>query len=264
VRRCHSSAHDSSTGVSLTVGRAIQPVTCSWRVRWIKLAGPYSVRSGPERETTAGRPVPPLRWESRAEIESLSTEEWNAAHAAHERLHAETSAACQRFAKVQDEIALRCEAGELKTAIRYVCGGKMEPVPAHWWNTETIRGRFTNCQIDQEDPYGHGEFTLPAWCWIYLTRDSIDRFVNSLTRSARPAVVAPGSAAEKKCRGWLIDIMRDSPDEPILTKERALAQAKGKFSGLSNRAFNRAWIYAVENANAQAWSAPGARRKSPR
>jgi hypothetical protein len=68
--------------------------------------------------------------------------------------------------------------------------------------------------------------------------------------------------AETNCRAWLADMMRQSPDAPALTKVRALVDAQELFSGLSGRAFERAWRGAVLEANAHAWSAAG-RRKSP-
>jgi hypothetical protein len=85
-------------------------------------------------------------------------------------------AAIQQFEKAQKEIARLCESGELQTALRPEAGGQMTDVPAHWWNTERWKVRFVMCQMTAHNPFGMG-FAGEGYCWIFVTRTSLDRFL---------------------------------------------------------------------------------------
>jgi hypothetical protein len=67
------------------------------------------------------------------------------------------------------------------------------------------------------------------------------------------------AAAENRCFRWLIEEMRKSPDSSPKSREDFLVEAKTKFRGLSDRAFERAWKNAINQTGAEAWSKPGRR-----
>jgi hypothetical protein len=65
--------------------------------------------------------------------------------------------------------------------------------------------------------------------------------------------------AQSRCRRWLAEQMRQSPS-PQKAKAGYRADAKTRFPGLSERAFDRAWAGAVEETGATEWAAPGRRQ----
>ena len=83
-----------------------------------------------------------------------------------------------RLMVVQEEIAKRCQSGELVLAIRPVLGGEMREAPASWWKTERVhyRNRFYGCQINPKDPFGGG-LGSAIYCWLYVTRESLNKFL---------------------------------------------------------------------------------------
>ena len=71
-------------------------------------------------------------------------------------------------------------------------------------------------------------------------------------QNAKPESLA---SAELNCRNWLIDISSD--DKPkAKSKTEYLKEARGKFSGLSDKAFKRAWANVPED-----WKKAGAPKK---
>jgi hypothetical protein len=83
-----------------------------------------------------------------------------------------------RSAAVQAAFIKASEAQELITAYRPTAGGEMRPIPAPWWNTETNHNRFVMCQLNPHKPFGLG-FAGDNYAWIFVTRDSLDRFITS-------------------------------------------------------------------------------------
>jgi hypothetical protein len=76
----------------------------------------------------------------------------------------------------------------------------------------------------------------------------------------------PTIRAEADCKRWLQRLMKRSPNRRLQEKRDLLLEARTKFMGLSERAFNRAWICAATAAGAGAWikgGAPSRPRKSP-
>ncbi len=70
----------------------------------------------------------------------------------------------------------------------------------------------------------------------------------------RPKTVA----AEHLCQRWLSELMKIGPPQP---KASVRAQAFTTFPNLSKRGFDRAWDRAIEKTGADAWRAPGRRRR---
>jgi hypothetical protein len=83
-----------------------------------------------------------------------------------------------RCEAVKREIVSRCESGELLSATRPIKGGALKTAPREWWNTENWSHRFTMCQLSRREPFASG-FAGDDYCWIYLTCESLDKFLLS-------------------------------------------------------------------------------------
>jgi len=66
--------------------------------------------------------------------------------------------------------------------------------------------------------------------------------------------------AEKDCERWLQRLMETSPKKRLQEKRNLLPEARARFPGLSERAFERAWLVAAKAAGADAWIKGGAPR----
>jgi hypothetical protein len=62
--------------------------------------------------------------------------------------------------------------------VRPTGGGVMRAAPREWWNTEGWHTRFTMCQLNPDKPFGLGS-TGDNYCWIFLTRESLDKYLRS-------------------------------------------------------------------------------------
>lgn len=111
----------------------------------------------------------------------LTEAEWDAAQAIVARLNNEARPGVERFARVKQEIVRRCRSGELVTALRSLLGGELSPpIDRSQWNTERVHQRFCWCRMHPDEPFRMGD-TGPGYQWIYVTRESLDRFVTSLS-----------------------------------------------------------------------------------
>ena len=81
-----------------------------------------------------------------------------------------------RAALVQREISERCESGDLVSAARAREGGQMMQLSKTSWNTDRWQQRFGMCQIHPKYPFVLGS-TGSDHCWIFLTSESLDRFL---------------------------------------------------------------------------------------
>jgi hypothetical protein len=71
-------------------------------------------------------------------------------------------------------------------------------------------------------------------------------------------------ATETKCKKWLAEKMRASPEVRPMPKEKYFREAQRQFGGLSRRAFDRAWANAILDTPQAAarWRLPGPTRQS--
>jgi hypothetical protein len=110
---------------------------------------------------------------------------------------------------VQGQIIQFAEEEKLITAIRPVAGG--DPVAVHrsFWNSERLTVRFHFCQMNPRDPFGYG-VAGDGFCWIFVTRESLEKCVSALAGLSRAASVeaprepestSPEAAVPKKTRG---------------------------------------------------------------
>ena len=74
-------------------------------------------------------------------------------------------------------IAQQCEAKNLVSALRRKLGGQMATLEPHLWNTECFAARFFRCDMSLDDPFTADD-DLPRQYWIYVTRESLDRYLS--------------------------------------------------------------------------------------
>jgi hypothetical protein len=79
-----------------------------------------------------------------------------------------------------------------------------------------------------------------------------------------PVVTTSKTTSRDACRKWLIEEMRQSPNQRPAPKEAYRKQALDRWRGsLSSRMFDRVWTDAIIQAPAEQWSSPGRPNKSP-
>jgi hypothetical protein len=87
-----------------------------------------------------------------------------------------------------------------------------------------------------------------AWTHLQVAKPQIlDRWPRHEPR-ARPA---------HDCYQWLLELMQAAPGMRPKSKAAFLDEAKGRFFGLKERQFQRAWSKAISASGASGWSKPG-------
>jgi hypothetical protein len=82
------------------------------------------------------------------------------------------------WVNVVQMIAEACKAGSLAGAVRAKEGGKMIELEAHYWNTEDFAARFFRSDISFSYPFAKSRVDRSHW--IYVTRDSLDKFLGKM------------------------------------------------------------------------------------
>ena len=82
------------------------------------------------------------------------------------------------WANVARMIAEACETSALASAVRAKAGGEMNELEPHYWSTENFAARFFRCDISLTNPFARSRFDRSHW--IYVTRDSLDRYSGKL------------------------------------------------------------------------------------
>ncbi len=79
-----------------------------------------------------------------------------------------------RAQQVQATIATRAAAGEIKTKLRPVAGGRLADIPAHYWDTEKLLGhRETHppfCLVPNVIGRTVWQWHGRQWIWVHLHR----------------------------------------------------------------------------------------------
>jgi hypothetical protein len=126
-------------------------------------------------------------------------------------------------------------------------------------------------QVDHQFFLGHGFFPTHGTPVVQFRKRSFSHA--DLLHVTLPAHVVkrlwpastskkPASArAEKQCRDHLFEFMQASPKHRPHTKANYLQESQGKFEGLSERGFARAWKDAIKSSGAN-WDTAGAPKKS--
>jgi hypothetical protein len=175
----------------------------------------------------------------------FTSKQWSAAQAAVRRQQEERAPALRRLGAVQLKIVSLCESGELTSAIRHTAGGEMGTVPRAWWNTESWHNRFTMCQLNPKEPFGIG-FAGDNYCWIFLTRESLDKY---LQKASPPATAGREKAA-------VAELARVLKANRNLTRGEARKHLESKVR-IGPRAFQRIWPLAREAAGLSPVAAAG-------
>jgi hypothetical protein len=185
----------------------------------------------------------------------FSKEEWNVAFQHFEALSKSSRASSARFEAVIRAVTEALASGRLRSALRPIPGGAIgSPLPADFWQTESLEPRFRSLRLNQAKPFDSR--TTPSH-WIFLERKGLQRLVDDL------ASVGKGTAAHvTRCRKWLVEQMRASPDSKPQSKAKFFKEAK-RVWGVTERSFDIAWSQAIEETGS-AWGRPGAPRKLPR
>ena len=104
----------------------------------------------------------------------------------------------------------------------------------------------------------------PRWGHSYV---EVQVSAQSLIDAAPQPLPNPTSnvtiADETACKKWLVNIMRNSPNQRTMTKEQTKAEWQIKGRSISHKAFGRVWYQAINEANAPAWAEPGRPKKNP-
>jgi hypothetical protein len=106
----------------------------------------------------------------------MTMEQWKAAWEISQHQFEVVRPSLQRRAAVDAEFAKQCEAGQLLTFYRATEGGEMHPIPRAWWNTEKS-SRFIMCQLSPTKPFSTA-FAGESFAWIFVSRESLDRYLN--------------------------------------------------------------------------------------
>lgn len=101
----------------------------------------------------------------------------------------------------------------------------------------------------------HGIPWSGHWTDILFERDDL---VSVFPESATDETAKPTVAQQGRCREWLSQEMRLSPDRRLKSKADFLREGRKKFGGsLSERGFETAWRLAILETGASAWSKAG-------
>ena len=143
----------------------------------------------------------------------------------------------------------RLAAGELE-AVGLGCGDDQRaPIPALAW---------LDLRIVQRGPYDEVRRSDGAEAYrdVRLLAQRVCELWPAMTRARESA--AAKSKAETQCLEALKRRMQADPDHPIPKKK-----LKPEYPNLSQRAFERLYSQAARDTGASAWSAPGARPRTP-
>jgi hypothetical protein len=149
--------------------------------------------------------------------------------------------------------------GEVIASGIYAASGADIPVSkAHW----ARRGMFIDlCNSDLLEEV-NGQLT-PRWTGLILSAATSPRASEKTVKVGKENTKRNSSNASKiKCRDWLENEMRASPNKRPHAKSKYFEDAKKKFPDLSERSFNRAWSDAIEKTNSE-WDVAGRPAKSP-
>jgi len=107
-------------------------------------------------------------------------------------------------AVVAQSLARQCELGVLVTAIRPVEGGPIQRLEPHYWNTELIASRFFRCDMSLVRPFEPvrnavaRSHQLRDRHWIYVTRESLDKYLATNSTMLGPEVIRSSSGGPRR------------------------------------------------------------------
>jgi hypothetical protein len=115
----------------------------------------------------------------------------------------------------------------------------MQGVSREWWNTDRWPVRFTMCQMNPRDPFGIG-FAGDNYCWIFLTSESLEKYLHR-----RPSRIATATVAGEKAA--LAELTKMLKENENLRRAEARDHCASRFK-IGPRGFVRIWPRAREAA----------------
>ena len=110
-------------------------------------------------------------------------EEWAIAHAESKKEAEEAWSKFRPFAAVSYELAESAKQGKLKTALRPLQGGALEPQEWHFWNLESGWLRLDTCRVDTASPFEYVRSNSGTH-WIYVEEKSLDTLLTGRVEDA--------------------------------------------------------------------------------
>jgi hypothetical protein len=150
--------------------------------------------------------------------------------------------------------------GQLIGEGTFVSTGLHQAIHGEQWSRRSMLIDVRNSDLLE----GPRHLPILRWSGIVLCLPQVPRDVGT---SPKPAVqrVVTTAASRLACKKWLVEQMRADPHARGAAKRNWLDVARRKWPGsLSERAFDGAWAEAVVEAEAPAWAAAGAPKKSLR
>lgn len=170
------------------------------------------------------------------------------------------------------------QSGKLRARGDPVRGDNQEILPTIWSHHDFLLDAKAGDLVqwnDGSDPVHRTSRLLGRWRAIYLAPTVTDPDISGhmsdqfmgpsavVTTSNTAVVPTSKTTSRDACRKWLIEEMRQSPDQRPAPKEAYRKQALDKWRGsLSSRMFDRVWTDAINQAPAEKWSSPGRPIKS--
>lgn len=186
-------------------------------------------------------------------------------------LQAMLEALCDRLAALR---TLLCR-GALVARGTFSATGMEQTISAAQWRRSGLKIDVRNSDLFDKATNS----VTPVWTGIMLWPASAPSaefghvVVNQQPEQLTPTVRSPRrkniervetrASSQTECAKWLEAEMRRQPLQRVGTKDSWWEKARKRWpNSLSRNAFNQAWATAIRNANAPAWAASGAPRKS--
>lgn len=168
-----------------------------------------------------------------------------------------------RFQKLRDLLSR----GDLVARGTFAATGIEQDISAAQWRRSEMQIDVRNSDLFDKAGYKAD----PTWTGIVVrAAAAAGPTVLLATEAGRPSdrrksvsLVKTRASSQTECTRWLEAEMRRQPLQRVGTKGCWWEQARKRWpNSLSHNAFNHAWATAIRNANAHAWAASGAPRKS--
>jgi hypothetical protein len=92
-----------------------------------------------------------------------------------------------------------CQEGALDSALRPEKGGQASKLETHFWHGESLLYRFSACQMSRHEPFSISYPSNDA-SWIYLTRDSVDRYLKTRLENEIESAANPSNGLRNEAR----------------------------------------------------------------
>jgi hypothetical protein len=122
-------------------------------------------------------------------------------------------------ASIAYTIAEKSEWGVLATALRHTAGGQMNALGPYVWNIDNVGTRFFRCQMSLSEPFQDpARVRFEPLYWIYVTRESLDRFIGGGRTAMAAANHLERGQAKPKSRSGFYAVK----DKPLLEEMHRL------------------------------------------